>query len=103
MGETIIVTGVIDLDPGKRDDAIAAALVAMEATRAEEGCEGYTFSADFADPGRFHVVEQWASADAMNAHMASPHLAEFMGKMGEFGVTGASLTKWEGATASKLM
>lgn len=91
------------MDPAKRDEAIAAVVVAMEATRAEEGCEGYTFSADVADPGRLHVTEQWASAEAMDAHMGSPHLAELMGKMGSFGVTGASLTKWEGATGSKLM
>jgi quinol monooxygenase YgiN len=100
---TILVTGVIELDPAMRDEAIAAALVVMEATRAEEGCEGYTFSADFAEPGRFYVVEQWASEDAMNAHMGSAHLAEFMGKMGAFGVTKASLTRWDGAVGSKLM
>jgi quinol monooxygenase YgiN len=103
MSDTIIVTGTIDLDPDKRDDAIAAALVVMEATRAEEGNEGYTFSADLADPGRLHVTEQWASAEAMNAHMGSAHLAEFLSQMATFGVTKASLTKWESATPSKLM
>jgi hypothetical protein len=35
--------------------------------------------------------------------MATPHLAELMGAMGGFGVTGAGLTKWDGATPSKLM
>lgn len=103
MSDTIIVTGVIDLDPAHREAAIAAATTLMEATRAEDGCEGYTFSGDFGDPGRFYISEQWASAAAMDAHMASPHLAAFMGAMGGFGVTGASLTKWEGATGSKLM
>ncbi len=103
MSDTIIVTGIIDLDPARRDDAIAAMLEVMEATRAEEGNEDYTFSADVADAGRFHLVEQWASEDAMNAHMGSAQLAEFMGKMGGCGVTRASLTKWEGATGSKLM
>jgi len=103
MSDTIIVTGTIDLDPAKRDEAIAAALEVMELTRAEDGNEAYTFSADFADPGRFHLVEQWASEEAMQAHMGSAHLAAFMGKMGAFGVTSASLTKWEGATGSKLM
>lgn len=103
MSDTILVTGTIDLDPAKRDEAIAAALVVMEATRVEDGCEAYTFSADLADPGRLHVTEQWASQEAVDAHMASAHLAEFMGKMGTFGVTGASLTKWAGATGSKLM
>ncbi len=103
MSDTIIVTGVIDLDPAKHDDAIAAMTACMEATRAEDGCEHYAFSADLADPGRFHVSEQWASQAAMDAHMATPHLAALMGQMGELGVTGASLTKWDGATSSKLM
>jgi quinol monooxygenase YgiN len=100
---SIIVTGVIDLDPAKRDAAIEAANEAMTATRAEDGCENYVFSADFTDPGRFWVSEQWASEEAMTGHMASPHLAAFMGKMGEFGVTAVSLTKWTGATPEKLM
>jgi len=39
----------------------------------------------------------------MDAHSASPHLAALLGKMGELGVTAASLTKWDGATPSKLM
>ena len=49
------------------------------------------------------MVEQWATAEAMNAHMGSAHLAEFMAKMAGCGVTSARLTKWEGATPSKLM
>lgn len=100
---SIIVTGVIDLDPAKRDAAIEAMNTVMEATRAEDGNESYVFAADVSDPGRFWVTEQWASEEAMAAHMASPHLAEFMGAMGGFGVTAASLTKWTGATAEKLM
>ena len=100
---SIIVTGTIDFDPAKRDEAIAAVTACMEATRAEDGCEHYAFSGDFTDPGRMYVSEQWASQEAMDAHMGTPHLAALMGAMGSLGVTGASLTKWEGATPSKLM
>ncbi len=100
---SIIVTGTIDFDAAKRDEAIAAVTECMEATRAEEGCEHYAFSGDLTDQGRMYVSEQWASQEAMDTHMATPHLAALMGKMGELGVTGASLTKWEGATPSKLM
>lgn len=100
---SIIVTGIIDFDPAKRDAAIAAVTACMEATRAEQGCEHYTFSGDFTDPGRMYVSEQWASQAAMDSHMATPHLAALMEAMGGFGVTGASLTKWEGATPTTLM
>lgn len=100
---SIIITGVIDFDPSKRDEAIAAVTECMEATRAEDGCEHYAFSGDFTDLGRMYVSEQWASQTAMDAHSASPHLAALMGKMGAMGVTAATLTKWDGATPSKLM
>jgi quinol monooxygenase YgiN len=75
----------------------------MDATHQEAGCEHYSFAADLADPGRFHISERWSSQGEMDAHMASPHLAAFMGKLGGLGVRGASLTKWEGATGSALM
>ncbi|MDP1818771.1 MAG: putative quinol monooxygenase [Acidimicrobiales bacterium] len=100
---SIIVTGTIELDPAKRDAFIALANDAMSASRVEEGNEGYAFSADLTDPGRFYVAEQWASQEAMDVHMASEHLATFMGAMGTVGVTAASLTKWDGATPSTLM
>ena len=100
---SILVTGTIDLDPAHRDQAIKTFSECMAGTRAEDGCESYTFSADLEDPGRFHVSEQWASQEAMDAHMAGPSLATLMTAMGTLGVTGASLTKWDGATGSKLM
>ena len=100
---TILVTGTIDFDPSKRDDAVAAVKAVMAATRAEDGNEGYVFSGDLEDEGRFHVTEHWASQEAIDSHMATPHMATLMGQMGTLGVTAASLTKWEGATPSKLM
>jgi len=100
---TILVTGTIDFDPSKRDDAIAAVKAVMAATRAEDGNEGYVFSGDLEEEGRFHVTEHWASQEAIDSHMATPHMATLMGQMGTLGVTAASLTKWEGATPSKLM
>jgi quinol monooxygenase YgiN len=103
MSDTIIVTGTIDLDPAKRDTFIEAAVACMAATRAEDGNEAYSFSADVENPGRFYVTEQWASQAAIDTHMATDHLAAFMGTMGAAGVTGASLTQWNGAEAKKLM
>ena len=95
---SILVTGTIDLDPANRDGFIEAAEACMAATRAEDGCESYVFSGDLTNPGRFYVAEQWATQDSMDTHMATPHLAAFMGAMGGLGVTGATLTKWDGAT-----
>ena len=103
MSDTIIVTGTIDLDPAKRDVFIEAAVACMAATRAEDGNEAYVFSADVENPGRFYVTEHWANQAAVDVHMATPHLAAFMGTMGAAGVTGASLTQWTGGEPTKLM
>jgi quinol monooxygenase YgiN len=99
---SILVTGTIDLDPAHRDAFVEAANAVMAATHVEDGCEHYVFSADLNDPGRIYVAEQWASQETMDAHGASAHLAEFMGAMGGFGVRSATLTKWDGATPTKL-
>ena len=98
----IIVNGTIDVDPDQRDAFIEAARALMADTRAEAGCEGYAFAADLDDPGRFHVTENWADDDAVAGHMASPHMATFFGAVGG-AVKGASLMKYTGATAEKLM
>jgi quinol monooxygenase YgiN len=102
MSDTILVTGTLDIDPANRDAFVAAVSTLMEATRAEAGCEHYTFSADLHDTGRFHVSERWADKAASDAHGASAHFLEFMGRMGEFGVKGADLQKWVGAEGSPL-
>ena len=95
MSDTILVTGIIDLDPAKRDAAIAAVTKVMEATQAEAGCVTFTFSADVSDPGRFWLQEEWADEDSLAAHMEQPHLAELMGAMGELGVTSAVIKQWD--------
>ena len=99
----IIVTGYLKIDPAKHDAFVAAAVELMKATRAEEGNVGYTFSADLEEPGLFHVSEQWSSAEALDTHMATPHMATFMATSATLGLAGGSVHKWEGGTPSKLI
>ena len=98
----ILVTGYIDVDPGQRDSFIAAVKAVQAKTREEPGNQHYVFSADLEDDGRFFVNEHWADEDAIASHMASPHMAEFLGALGGL-VRGAELIKYSGATAEKLM
>ena len=100
---SILVTGTIDFDPANRDKAIETVTACMEADLTGERFLRDPFSGDLNEPGRFHVSEQWASQEALDAHMQTPHMATLMGAMGSLGVTAASLTKWDGATPSKLM
>lgn len=98
----IIIAGTITIDPAKVDTAMAAAQKVMAGTRTEEGNLEYTFTVDAVTPGVLRVFELWEDQGAIDAHFATPHMAEFMGAMGEFGVTGTDVTKYEVASSAPL-
>lgn len=73
----LAIGGTFEIDPTRRDDFVVAALTVMAATRAEQGCEHYAFSADLEDLSRIHLFERWASQEALSEHLQSAHIAEF--------------------------
>ena len=98
----IIIAGTISIDPAKADQAIADAVAMMQATHEEEGNLAYVFSLDPLVPGQIQLFEKWASEEALAAHSASAHMAEFRPKMGAWGVTGADIKKYEIASEGPL-
>ncbi|MFW2349231.1 putative quinol monooxygenase [Qipengyuania sp.] len=60
------------------DAATRKAMVEMiRASRAEDGCLDYTFASDLADPDTLVLFERWRDREALAAHGASAHVAEF--------------------------
>jgi quinol monooxygenase YgiN len=98
----LIVAGEIEIDPAHREEAVAAALEMMEATRREAGCVTYAFSADLADPGRFRIFEEWESQAALDAHFAAPHMASFQARVAALGVRAMRIQKYEIARSGPL-
>lgn len=69
---------VIATIPAKAEaaDGIRAALSSLvQQTRQEEGCLAYDLYESAAAPNTFVTVERWTNQDALDQHMASPHLA----------------------------
>lgn len=99
----LIVSGIITMDPSGHDQAVELVGPLVEATLAEEGCITYGFWADPNQPGVFRVYEEWADEDALNTHMGTPHMAEFIVGMGSLPITGTEINKHEVAGSSKLM
>lgn len=58
-----------------------------EPTRQEDGCLRYDLFQDVTDPTRFTFIEEWTSAEALDAHSKSAHIAagreKLQGKMAE--------------------
>jgi quinol monooxygenase YgiN len=58
------------------------AMAVIAPTRKEPGCRSYTLLQNNADPTDFTFVEEWDSADALAAHMKTPHIGAFLGQCG---------------------
>ena len=98
----IVIKATARVLPDQRDAAIAAALQMAAATEAEEGNISYTFSADLADPNVFHLFEEWVDEDALLAHFATPHMAEFITALATVIAGDMPTTRYEVASSGPL-
>ena len=91
----ILVLGTAKLAPDKLESARPAMRTMVEASRAEPGCIAYGYAQDVLDAETIHVVEKWRDREALEAHFATPHMAEWRGVMGALGLSGRDLRIFE--------
>ena len=91
----IVVNAVISSNP-QDIAALQSAIHTMEAaSREESGCNDYTFSVELNNPNRLRITEKWHSVEALKAHMATPHMAEFQNAMGAYPPASLDVTFYE--------
>jgi quinol monooxygenase YgiN len=80
------VLAIITAKPGRRAAILEAFTANVPNVHAEDGCIEYVAAVDAEGAGgiqtrfgedTFVVVEKWASLDALKAHAAAPHMAEY--------------------------
>ena len=74
----VIVIARVRCRPEQRTDLVALLERLQTASRGDDGCLRYGFSAAIEDDHAFVAVEEWASRDALAAHLRQPHIAEFV-------------------------
>lgn len=99
----LIVSGIISVAPSDHDRMVELTGPLVEATLAEDGCITYGFWASTTEPGVFRAYEEWESPEAMGAHMASEHMATFLGAMGSLEITGTELHQHTVTDSTRLM
>ena len=82
----IIVAGTIRVAADKQSETTPHAQTMVEETRKEDGCIVYSFGWDVAEPGLIRVYEEWESQAHLDAHMNTPHMADWRAALGEIGV-----------------
>jgi quinol monooxygenase YgiN len=68
--------------PGQADDVAAALLELVGPSRAEAGCMMYDACRSKSDPNEVLVLEEWASQEALDEHMTTPHFRAFGARLG---------------------
>lgn len=67
----------------------------IEPTRAEAGCVMYALWRNRENANEFTFVEIWESEQALNKHLATPHLQHAIGRLGDLLAEPLSLGKYD--------
>ncbi len=91
----ILIMGTVRVPAEVFETARGAMETMIVETRKEDGCIRYAFAQDVVDPGLMHVAEAWRDHEALKAHGASPHMAEWRKAMAGSGASERNLRVYE--------
>jgi quinol monooxygenase YgiN len=99
----VIVMGSVRLALGEIERVAESMRLQVEATRAENGCEHYSFARDAIEPDLLHIAESWRDDDALSAHFTTPHMATFNAVLTGAKLLGVSVKAYGAAGVRTLM
>ena len=99
---TLIVAGTVRVPPENLMGFRPYMVAMMTATRAEDGCDAYSYGEDVAQPGLIHVFEIWRDQSALDAHFRTDHMASWRAAWPGFGVSGRDLKAYDIAAERPL-
>lgn len=67
----------------------------ISASRAEDGCEEYSYAEDVLDAGLIHVKELWRDQAALDRHFVSEHIAAWRSAWPELGIKDRNLRVYD--------
>ena len=91
----LLIVGTIRLFPDRLCDALPAMKRMVESSRAEDGCEEYSYAEDVLERGLIHVKEIWRDQAALDHHFASDHLKDWRAGWAELGIGDRNLRVYE--------
>ena len=69
---------------GKREALLSALKQNVMGSRKEPGNITFEVFEDTATPGKFYLIEDWRSMEAIEAHREAPHFKKYMEQSAEF-------------------
>lgn len=93
--DSVTIVATMKARPEKVGEARELLLSLIEPTRAESGCIGYTFHQDASDPGSFMFYETWTSRQALDEHLATPHMKNLLDRYDELFAAPLAITFYD--------
>jgi quinol monooxygenase YgiN len=90
----LMLAGSIRVPLDKLDAARPVIARMIEASRAEEGCLGYSFAEDLLEPGLIRIFEIFRDEAAQQAHAASQHMKDWRAAWPELGIGERQITHY---------
>lgn len=99
---TLLIAGTVRVPPENLAAFKPHMLAMLTASRAEDGCQEYSYAEDVAEPGLIRVYEAWRDQAALDAHFQTPHMAVWRSQWPAFGVSDRRLFLYEVASERQL-
>jgi quinol monooxygenase YgiN len=99
---SLLIAGTVRVPPENLTALKPHMLTMLAASRAEDGCETYSYGEDVAEPGLIRVFESWRDQAAIDAHFKAPHMAEWRAACAQLGVSDRKLFAYETASQRPL-
>jgi quinol monooxygenase YgiN len=91
----IAVSGTLRARRGATLPVLAAMAGMTQSTRAEEGCEVYSYAIDVFEPTTIRIFEIWRDEASFRKHRQSNHLKAWRAKWADLGLDNPSLIMYE--------
>ena len=92
--DLLIVVAEMTAQSGKEEELRQKLTAFVAPTRTEDGCVQYDLHEAQDHPGHFLFFEKWTSAQALDAHLASPHIASVLPGLGAILAQPARISKF---------
>lgn len=80
----IMVQSTFLLEATNKDAVIKLMKKMVRLCRQEHGCLSYEYYEGVTDPCRVILLQEWESADCLQEHYQTDHMADFLSKLGKY-------------------
>lgn len=98
----VVVAGTVRLAPGALERARPHMERMIAASRAEAGCQVYSYATDVQDPTILRIFEVWDSQTHLDAHFQTDHIKAWRVVWTEIGVSERNLKRYTVSNATPL-